>query len=65
MTIFSCPVCGSHGFRLSADLKQAQCERCKTPLGSWQALRTKLQQKLRPLQPHELALVECTGQTLH
>ncbi len=65
MTIFSCSACGSHAFRLSADLKQAECEQCKTPLGSWQVLRTKIQQNLRPLQSHQIALVECTGITLH
>ena len=65
MAIFSCPACGSHAFRLTADLKQAQCERCKTSLGSWQELRTRIQQHLRPSQPHQFAAVECSGMTLH
>jgi hypothetical protein len=51
MTAFSCAACGSHAFRLSADLRQAHCEQCKLPLGSWQALRAKIKQNLRPLQP--------------
>ena len=65
MAIFSCLACGSHAFRLSADLKQAECEQCKTPLGSWQMLRTKIHQNLRLLQSHQIAVVECMGITLH
>ena len=65
MAIFSCPACGSHAFQLTADLKQAQCERCKASLGSWQELRSRIQQNLRPSQAHQFALAECTGTTLH
>ncbi len=51
MSIFSCSACGGHAFTLSADLKQAHCEDCKTYLGSWQTLRAKLKQNLHSSQP--------------
>jgi hypothetical protein len=49
MSAFSCSACGGHSFNLSADLKQAHCGDCKSSLGSWQALRAKIKQNLRPL----------------
>ncbi len=48
MAVFSCPACGGHAFKLSADLKQARCEDCRRPLGSWQELRGKLKANIRP-----------------
>ena len=51
MSIFSCSACGGYAFKLSLDLKQAHCEDCKTSLGSWQELRAKIKQNLRPTRP--------------
>jgi RNase P subunit RPR2 len=65
MAIFSCSACGSHAFRLSPDLKQAECDQCRTPLGSWLTLRAKIQHNLRSLHAHQLAVVEFSGKTRH
>ncbi len=65
MSMFSCPACSGHAFQLSSDLKQARCKRCEASLGSWQALRVRIQRNLRPLQARQLALVECNEMTLH
>ncbi len=51
MSVFTCAACGSNAFRLSADLKQAHCEDCKSYLGDWQTLRAKIKQNLRPSRP--------------
>ncbi len=64
MTIFSCSACGSHAFRLSADLKQAHCEDCKVYLGDWQTLRAKIKQNLRPTHPVLRVHVESTEMIL-
>ncbi len=65
MTIFSCTACGSHAFRLSADLKQAHCEDCKLSLGSWEELRAKIRQNLRPLSSTLRMRVGSTETTPH
>jgi hypothetical protein len=65
MTIFSCPVCGSNVFRLSADLKHVECDQCRVSLGSWRALRTKVLGNLRAMQTHEPVWVECARITRH
>jgi RNase P subunit RPR2 len=64
MSIFSCSACGGHAFKLSADLKQAHCEDCKTYLGSWQTLRAKLKQNLRPTRPTLRVYTESTEMIL-
>ncbi len=63
MAIFSCPACGGHAFKLSLDLKQAHCEDCKLPLGSWQELRARIKQNLRPSRPTPHGAEESTEMT--
>ena len=46
MTVFSCSVCGSHAFKLSANFTGAHCDQCKMHLGTWQALRIKIVKSL-------------------
>ncbi len=64
MSVFTCTACGSHAFRLSADLKQAHCEDCKSYLGDWQTLRAKIKQNLRPSRPTLRVYTESTEMIL-
>ncbi len=56
MAVFSCPECGGRAFKLSTDLKQAYCDKCKLSLGSWQELksRLKLRSGLNSLNPRDM-----------
>ncbi len=44
MAVFSCPACGGHSFKLSADFQEAYFEDCKLPLGSWRELKARIKQ---------------------
>ncbi len=64
MAVFSCPACGGHSFKLSADFQEAYCEDCKLPLRSWLELKARIKQNWPRSRPLPRGDVESTEMIL-